>query len=490
MPADLLQMAKIDIGNGQKVPIGTLVETYKRSIEVKEPEPVAEAELSEESVHSDEIVYDGWNTYGATTFADLNTARELQERSHQLDLRTRQYQTLVGNVMWNAMIEDKVGALRALTDEFIGLIQNEIAESGAMEPDALPYAMEGTHSTEGDLKECALVESASGSIVRILEEEVAQETSRRDPVKMDMVIIRPGWGNTKDNNFYTSDALAEAHISSRFVGAKMHSALNHNPATKGSGTEVGKIRETSIAQGIPDVPDGSLLGHVVIWDASFAENARNRQKENELHTLECSIYGKGMTRKGTVDGKAGHIVESIDFIDTVDFVTRAGAGGHALNLLESQEDSMEDQKPNPTEVPVSEEQPESDAALTTLREGELAEVTPETAASQPAGEASAGAQETPVTEAMPELLAESAVMALIGNKLPKEAAEWLAEGEYLTEAQVQAAITKAQARVKSMNGSGATFGVGASQVETQAVVMSEEAYQSRLDEIDKRHGLI
>ncbi|MCZ4497899.1 MAG: hypothetical protein JWQ74_452, partial [Marmoricola sp.] len=53
-------------------------------------------------------------------------------------------------------------------------------------------------------------------------------------------------------------------------------------------------------------------------------------------TIGVSINGGGTFREGTAGGRKGRIVESLDAINSVDFVTRAGRGGKILeSVLES-----------------------------------------------------------------------------------------------------------------------------------------------------------
>jgi hypothetical protein len=57
--------------------------------------------------------------------------------------------------------------------------------------------------------------------------------------------------------------------------------------------------------------------------------------ESLAETIGLSVRGEGTARFGEVAGRQGMIVESIDRGHSVDFVTKAGAGGKLVSLLES-----------------------------------------------------------------------------------------------------------------------------------------------------------
>jgi hypothetical protein len=141
-------------------------------------------------------------------------------------------------------------------------------------------------------------------------------------------IIRPGWGNEQDNNFYPREVLErDAHA---FEGSDMY-VTDHKSGDKSERTKVASVDRTSI-----DPKDGSVMGLVTIYDPDLAEKTRNRARANTLSTMRCSIYAKGLVKPDfKKDGRKGNLVEGIK--DTpkpdVDWVTRDGAGGHAVEIL-------------------------------------------------------------------------------------------------------------------------------------------------------------
>src|SRR5690606_27114494 len=83
---------------------------------------------------------------------------------------------------------------------------------------------------------------------------------------------------------------------------------------------------------------------VGVYDPLFAQKVRNRAKLGTLENLQASILASGTARPGFEEGgRKGKLVESITNAFSVDWVTRAGAGGRAVRLVENEpegEDNM------------------------------------------------------------------------------------------------------------------------------------------------------
>lgn len=224
---------------------------------------------------------------------------------------------------------DMALGLMALVDELAGDKTEAPPEAPKEDapPEEMPAMEKGKH-TAPNLSE-------SGAVWFVESADSATPPSSRDPLTLDVQLIRPGWGNESDNNFYSREVLArDAKI---FEGVKMY-ATDHVSAEKNVRTEVSRVDRI-----VGFSADGAPIARVTVFDPSFAEGVRNRQKAGLLETLECSIYARGTKRDGVVNGKRGNIVESITSAHSVDWVTRAGAGGKALRLAESQ-------TPPPTEL--------------------------------------------------------------------------------------------------------------------------------------------
>jgi hypothetical protein len=317
--------------------------------------------------------------------------------------------------------------------------------------------------------EVALAESATGRALSLREDVAPAPDSRRAPLKLEVALINAGWGNAKDNNYYPAEILERD--GPLFVGAKMY-ATDHRQDEKSVRTEVATITEVT---GLNE--EGALVGIAGVHDPGFAEGARNRKDLDTLNSLECSILGKGRTSEGEVDGREGNIVEAITQIASVDWVTRGGAGGRALNIAESEEGSQ------------LEEGAMTGNEEVIVTEGEGQEVDIEESAEV---EAEAGTQETvEETETPePEALTADVVQEILGEStLPGASRSRLAEASYQTREDLDAAIVAEVEYVKTITGSGKPVAQGEGAGRKVETGMSEEDYEARLREIEKSHGL-
>lgn len=202
-------------------------------------------------------------------------------------------------------------------------------------------------------------------IVTIFEQD--GQKNRRAPLEMDVALIAVGPGNSRDNNFYTEEMLARD--GKVFEGVTMH-VVDHNEAQRSEGTDVSTVKEV---YGVREIEGKKhLVARVLAYDPDFCEKTRNRADANMLGKLQCSILAKGEAKPGKVGETDYNIVSSITEARFVDWVTRAGAGGHALQLaeLEPEEDGVETQEsePEPQQVTLSEQ---NDDAVNTLALSEV-----------------------------------------------------------------------------------------------------------------------
>lgn len=154
------------------------------------------------------------------------------------------------------------------------------------------------------------------------------------PLHLDIAIIEPGFGNKKDNHYYSREVLErDAGV---FEGVKMYES-DHRPGEKSTRTWVSTV--TGI-EGFTD--DGAPIGRVSVHEKSFAERLLALDADGLLGKMECSILASGQAKKGKIDGKKAKIVEAITSAESVDWVTRAGCGGRALAITESAQDDYQD----------------------------------------------------------------------------------------------------------------------------------------------------
>jgi hypothetical protein len=292
-----------------------------------------------------------------------------------------------------------------------------------------------------------LAESVTGTVT--LSEDLPEANDNRAPLLMNIALIQPGWGNKKDMHYYPGDMLKrDAPV---FEGAKMY-ATDHHQDEKSVRTEVAVIQSIT---GYTET--GAPIGRVAVHDPDFAEATRNRARLGTLETLECSILARGKTRKGEVDGKTGHIVESITEAISVDFVTKAGAGGHAINLAEGGEPvddkNLEEKEQVQEEAPTQDEPPEEKTPEVTMLEGEQVQA----------------------------LLSET--------NLPAAAKTKVAGMEFRSEDEARTAIQAEIDYVKELTGSGDVFALGEGNPVDEKPGMSEAEYQAAYNRIQVRHGM-
>jgi hypothetical protein len=289
---------------------------------------------------------------------------------------------------------------------------------------------------------------------------VIDSNPARQPLTMRVQLIRPGWGNTKDNHYYPAEVLKrDAHV---FEGKKMYTT-DHKEGEKSERTEVSVIEQI---EGFAD--DGSPIARVNVFDPSFAEKVRNRQKAGVLDRLECSVLGMGTARPFELEGRKGKLVESITDAESVDWVTRAGAGGHALDIAESQT---------------------NEEGATMADENKTVEETPDiVAADTPAPVAEVAEQPAPAPE--PTRLSEADVATLLEaeKRLPVASRARLAESNYTDGEAVKTAITAELAYLKDVTGSGQPYGLGAVQPAPKLTPAElEERAAQAIDRVNQKY---
>lgn len=193
------------------------------------------------------------------------------------------------------------------------------------------YEVVGSEETSEESAEAETIRlSESASSISILSEGAAPDNGQ-GPLTMLVNLIEPGFGNTKDGHYYPRETLRKS--AGAFVGAKMFET-DHKADEKNNRTWVSTVRAIT---GFSDT--GAPVAEVVVHDPGFAARVRNLDKADMLGKLACSIFADGVIKPGTVDGKAARIVSEImaSPLPDVDWVTRAGAGGRAVSLMESDE---------------------------------------------------------------------------------------------------------------------------------------------------------
>lgn len=376
--------------------------------------------------------------YGAKSFEDLIKSQQAREAGAQVEQLAMLFPQLINNILNDPMEEDKVGAIEDLTTEFVDLVGQAL---GDMES----YAEEDGSDDEPNLDETLIVKPAEfAELAEDSTDTVEVEGEKRKTLAyVTIQAIKPGWGNKRDNNFYPAELLASQDTRDLFIKRKMYET-DHDDNNRSTANWVSTIIEDKGLSG-----DGAPTFKVAIHDPGFAERMRNLKALGLLDMMECSIQGAGQgIANFELEGRRGQRITKFDDIKHVDWVTRAGAGGHALEMEEADNGGspMEDQNKKPAEVA------EKDKPVPTAIKEHEAPAAPET----PAPDATPAAPAPEPASLEPKAVKDE----LAKSTLPEASQERLAGGKYANLSELQKAIETEIAYVKQLTGSGKPFGMG------------------------------
>jgi len=414
-----------------------------------------QADLPIEADEENELQENGEVCYipsNVVDFTALDAMKATEEMSEELSSLTSAYTQLVNNIVyWYE--GDKIVQIKQVSLEFADRISKLL--NGSVSDDPIEKESE------------VILESfseAEASTILMLEDEAAPD----NVLRMDIAIIRPGWGNKVDNHYYSAEMLK--NCAQNFAGAKMYET-DHVQSEKNTRTWVSTITDiTGFAE------DGSPIGRVAIHDPNFAERVRNLNKAGLLNKMECSIFASGKASSGfELNGRKGKQVLEISDVSSVDWVTKAGAGGRALSLAESNGgDTMEENKTAEIEAA----QPESEVVETTetIVPVKVEEAETDTSGSETNSTPTPEVKE--VQEDAPVVLSAEEVRSLLdASKLPSIAVERLAKGVYSSEHVLKEIIEDERQYLSELLNAGKVTGMGLP--ETKKV-------SSDLAEVEKR----
>lgn len=437
-----------------------------------------------------------WVPFGATTrwtlpkFDDVKQAEVADEYKAGVQKLVYSFGRLFENIMWardeegaDLPMGDKLAKVRGLVDELAAEIES-LSPVAEAEPTAdadnlaliiaaaTGEPLEQTETmndeeeepvaeaelelvaesfAESEVVAGSFAENMTGHAIELVEVEEGRTEYEGGPLKLHMALIEPGWGNTKDNNYYPREMLErDAHV---FEGGKMY-ATDHRPEQKSVLTEVADILKAPVGF----TGTGAPIALVGIHNPIFAQDVWNRNQLETLHKLESSIIGNGEVREGfTQNGRKGNWVEAIKE-GSSDFVTQAGAGGRVLALAESNGgERMADEEKlegEPTEADVTELGP---AVPVAIREKEDA------------------------------FSAEDAAAIIDEATLPDEAKTDLKERSYSGADEVRTGVERMRDLVETLTGSGQVSGLGPSAAHDQR--MTEQQMVENQNEILRRAGI-
>ncbi len=322
----------------------------------------------------------------------------------------------------------------------------------------------------------SLSESVAGRVIAIEESEATSLV----PLTLDVALIEPGAGNKQDGHYYPAEVLRrDAGV---FKGGKMY-ATDHREDAKDVRTWVSTIKSCPVGF----TQSGAPIARVVVHKEWFAKDVRALQAEGLIEKMECSILGTGRAKKGTIGETEYNIVEAITE-GSADWVTRAGAGGRALALAESDAAPQDggktvDEKENETEV--------QEAEVVTLREEEQIGEQPqepnegETEQTEQIEQPDADTEDTEPAEAA---LPTERVTELLSESGLGEDAQRLLVRPYADEQAVGDAIAEFKRIIKKASGSGQPFAQGATQPARDEPITEADRVK-RYQRIKQSYGL-
>lgn len=208
-------------------------------------------------------------------------------------------------------------------------VPEAMAEAGARNSKTDLSQIQSIHEAAVKLgAECATKESApisiTGDTIPLREGAVGQDGTAY------LKLIAPGWGSSG----YYSETLLKRDGPVCFK-AGTHNFWNHQTDAEEAQRPEGDLRDlasvlTEDAHYEKDGPTGpGLYAKAKVFEEF-------RQPVDDLaKSIGVSIRAAGLAKQGTAEGKTGPIIEKLTSGISVDYVTRAGAGGEVLQLFEA-----------------------------------------------------------------------------------------------------------------------------------------------------------
>lgn len=149
--------------------------------------------------------------------------------------------------------------------------------------------------------------------------------------RMTIQVITPGRGSSG----YYSAAVLESAAQKKLVTKGTPMYLDHPTESDKLDRPERSVRDMAAVF----TEDASWDGSALVAEAQVFSPYREILTEMAPH-IGVSIRASGEVSEGEVDGQPTPIVESLDEIQSVDFVTKAGRGGRVLEVLESARPSL------------------------------------------------------------------------------------------------------------------------------------------------------
>jgi len=405
--------------------------------------------------------------WGVFSFDALADAREVRQAGVVMDDLLADYRDMFRSILDCFSLTggdtpsgwaEKISAIRKLTDE----MAVRLKDAGAISETGMAEIAENI-----EVERVSLAENDSGHALSLAEAD-SDAPADSAPLLLDVVLIEPGWGN-KARNFYYPAHVIERDAGA-FVGAKMYTT-DHKKDDYNVRNEVSQVLDI-----VGKTPSGAPIARVGVFDEHFADTVRKRDELGILDGLQCSILADGTVRKGSYreGDRVGQYVESIDQALSVDWVTRAGAGGHAIQLAENdEEDTMTEKEGQVLDAPTDEAETKSQA-------------TPEDATESQAAPEGTAAESAPVF-----LEADTVKARLAETDLPPIVTDVLAKNTYADEQQLKDTVQAVRKALAESSNAGQPTDQGPSKPSDEKVTPKQrlEEYDKNVDRIWEKYGL-
>lgn len=156
------------------------------------------------------------------------------------------------------------------------------------------------------------------------------ERAVRNDNTIDLKLIAPGWGSS---GYYSADVLREDGPQAWPAGTHMY--LDHPTESESKERPERSVRDlAAVTVSTPEFREDGLHGPGLYAKASVLPQYRE-VIDSLAPYIGVSIRAHGAFNEGEVEGRKGRIVTKIAKGESVDFVTKPGAGGKVLALMES-----------------------------------------------------------------------------------------------------------------------------------------------------------
>lgn len=310
----------------------------------------------------------------------------------------------------------------------------------------------------------------TGDLVPLVEKAVKQDGTAK------IKIIQPGFGSS---GYYPADVLKR---DAAVFAEGTHVYLDHPSASEESDRPERSVKDLA----------GSLTGPAV-WEEQGADGPGLYAPVKFIDSVAphinsiAAISGMSIRAGGTagtreVDGKKVRSIESIDVAHSVDVVTRAGAGGKVLDLIESARNRQGQQTPPKGDGLVDKETAEklqsdfAEAQKTIVEQGKVIARLHEANVLR---EAHGIVIESLAATSLPKLTRDRLAGALTANATIKDGA---LDREALTAA-IEAAVKDAAAELAEATGGNPVRGMGGGPItppETPTITESQERIKAAL----------